>query len=340
MPVISEDEVATSSSPTKIPGLKRMPPVALRIPQKNPRRGSPVSSLGKGLPPPYIPPYVLEQSTTQQQQQQQNPPPTYQEESWKSEGDGPESQASEKVVSRRRLADRWCCILGTIVAILVTIAIGLAIGLTVGLKDHSHHGNSSGNDSDQSFPAGSFSFKADLQETSTNCTSNPSTWRCFPYNIGDAATFYWVITANGSTNSSSPFTISSSDNPFAPSFSNVPLKLLDKGEPTERLHFSFTMTKKVVPSGSLSPSNRAAECSFSGTVFEATMWTRQKGKSNVGEPDPGDTIYGPWPRNVEIVQSKESQLGQPQCEDSDGNVIADVQAESGTCSCRYSNVDG
>lgn len=149
MPVISENEVATSPpSPAKVPGLKRIAPVPLRIPQKNPRRGSPVSatssSPGSGLPPPYIPPYVLESQQQQQQQQTtlqnnppppQLPPPTYQEEGWKSEGEGPDYQAGDKLAVRRRLADRWCCILGTGVAILVTIAIGLAIGLTVGLKD-------------------------------------------------------------------------------------------------------------------------------------------------------------------------------------------------------------
>lgn len=208
-------------------------------------------------------------------------------------------------------------------------------------KRHANGDNDSSSSSfssDQSFPAGSFAFQVDLQDTLTNCTSNPSTWRCYPYTAGDSATFYWIITAHDAS-SSSPYTVSSTENPFAPSFSDRPLSVLDAGKPTERLHFSFSTTKTVVPSDNLTESNRAATCSFADTVFSATLWTRRRGGKTVSadEPTPGNVKFGDWPRDVQVEQTKKSELGQPRCEDGDGNVIADVQAEAGSCACEYAN---
>lgn len=337
MPVIAENEVAqTPPSPTNAVfgngSHSGSPP--LRIPLKNPRRASPASmSHRRGLPPPYVPPYILAPPTLH------HPPPIYTKED--AEIAEQESSQTAERSGRRKLADRWCCILGMVVALLVVIAVGLAIGLTIGLKDQhdqDHDGSSSSSgdseSSDQSFPAGSFAFEVHLQETSTNCTSNPSTWRCYPYSTGDSATFFWIITAH-----SSSFTISSTDNPFAPTFTDRPLTVLDAGKSTERLRFSFSMTKSVVPSDKLTANNRAASCTFADTVFEATLWTRRRGNTTLaeGESEPADVKFGDWPRNAEIVQRKDYELGQPKCMDSDGSAIADVQAESGTCSCQYAN---
>src|SRR6478735_999560 len=122
------------------------------------------------------------------------------------------------------------------------------------------------------FPAGSFAFKADLQNTTTDCTSNPSTWRCYPYEKGSSATFFWII----SSNNDSSYNISSTENPFAPSFTNLTLKVLDKDTSQERLQFSFSMNKTIVPDDQLSSSNRAAKCTFDDTLFEATLWTQRR----------------------------------------------------------------
>ncbi|KAL6411248.1 hypothetical protein AUP68_04950 [Ilyonectria robusta] len=172
------------------------------------------------------------------------------------------------------------------------------------------------------------------RETSTKCTSNPSTWRCYPYTDGDSAAFFWVITAE----SSSAYTISSTENPFAPSFVNRSLAIIDAGQSTERLRFSFSMAKSVVPSDKLTSDNRAATCIFDDTRFEATLWTRQRGNRTI-DPQPGDVKFGAWPGDAEIVQSKPGTTGPPKCEDTNGNSIGNVEARSGTCNCRYSNLD-
>lgn len=334
LPVIAENEVAhpQPSQPKPVVAHLSQLPLALRVPQKSPRRPSPGrSSPGtpQGHPPPYVPPYILGAVPTLN-----HPPPSYKEADGESQEREARMQRGE-YGGRRRHVDRWCYILGVAVAVLVIVAVGLAVGLTVGLQDKGRQKPSGGSDFlDQSFPAGSFSFEVNLQETSTNCTSNPSTWRCYPYTDGDSAAFFWVITAD----SSSAYTISSTENPFAPSFVNRSLAILDAGRSTERLRFSFSMAKSVVPSDKLTSDNRAATCIFDDTRFEATLWTRQRGNRTI-DPQPGDVKFGAWPGDAEIVQSKPGTTGPPKCEDTNGNSIGNVKARSGTCNCRYSNLN-
>lgn len=193
-------------------------------------------------------------------------------------------------------------------------------------------GSSSDEDTEEApFPAGSYSFETTLQSTTTDCTSRASTWRCYPYNIDSNATFFWILSP-----SDGGYTISSSENPFAPSFDNLTLSTVDKDGDDERLTFEFEMERSVVPEDALTEDNRAAKCRFAGTKFQATLWTKR------GVPADADTDGGKfarWPGDVEIVQSKEAELGQPVCEDADGNAIADVQASSGECTCDYANFE-
>lgn len=181
------------------------------------------------------------------------------------------------------------------------------------------------------FPAGSFAFKADLQNTTTDCTSNPSTWRCYPYEQGSSATFFWII----SSNNDSSYNISSTENPFAPSFTNLTLNVLDKDTSQERLQFTFSMNKTVVPDDQLSSSNRAAKCTFGDTLFEATLWTQRKR----GDEAAGNTKFAAWPGDVDVVQRKTFNGGSPNCVDSEGGQVGDVKSESGACECRYANYD-
>lgn len=161
MPIIAENEVALSppASPTAtlFGSINSSPP--LRIPQKNPRRGGGPGSLSpspspsppaganrnsaagslRGLPPPYVPPYILEPPTLHP------PPPRYTKEDAEiaEQGERQQEQQQDEVEAdelggtrrRGKMADRWCCVLGVVVALLVVVAVGLAIGLTVGLKD-------------------------------------------------------------------------------------------------------------------------------------------------------------------------------------------------------------
>ncbi|KAH7321381.1 hypothetical protein B0I35DRAFT_408336 [Stachybotrys elegans] len=323
MPVIDEHEevrpvpsivsVATTASP-------------LRIPQKSYRR-----SAARGLPPPYVPTTYL---------------PSYQYQYQLSK----EAERGFDRGRRGRLVDFWdhargwfadrgrtCRYIMLLGVFLVVIIIALAIGLTFGLRNRDSDGGtqSTGNRNPR-FPVGSYAFNTTLQRTVSDCTSNPSTWRCYPYEHGESASFFWIIT-QGNPGS---FNISSSDNPFAPSFSNVTLEILDGNEPTERLVFSFSMEKTVVPGGGITPSNRAAQCTFDDTTFEATLWTRRRRGRTIDLPPPAQSDYTAWPGDVEVAQVKPSALGSPpRCQDSSGTAIADVQAATGGCECRYASFE-
>lgn len=95
------------------------------------------------------------------------------------------------------------------------------------------------------------------------------------------------------------------------------------------------MDKTVVPSDARAPQNRAAKCTFGGTKFKATLWTR-RGGGGADDTDTGEK-FGAWPGDVEIIQSKDYELGEPKCEDENGNEIADVQANAGFCTCDYAS---
>ncbi|KAF5017719.1 hypothetical protein F66182_10317 [Fusarium sp. NRRL 66182] len=300
LPSIDENEVASSPSTHSPPS----PP--LRIPTKSPRRALP--------PPAYIPqnriypPYTLPA-----------PQPNYHEIKGKfieheSMDEGSCRDPTLCGLDKRR----GCCLLVIAVAFVAVVAIGLGVGLSL---RHEIPTLESWSEPPQ-YPAGSFSFKTTLQNTSTECTSNPSTWRCFPYTQGSSATFFWIITSVNSTS----YTISSSANPFAPSFTNLTLTPTPNND---RLQFSFSMNKTVVPDDKLSASNRAAECVFDDTHVDATLWM------NGGEGN-GDR-FADWPGDVEIVQRKTFGSGPLECVDSDGGSVGDVRATSGACECRYAN---
>ncbi|KAM0559393.1 hypothetical protein ACHAPJ_004420 [Fusarium lateritium] len=217
---------------------------------------------------------------------------------------------------------------------MAIVAIALGVGLAIGLKNNNENSiqESSISEPPPDFPAGSFAFKADLKNTTTECTSNPSTWRCYPYTTGSSATFFWIITPNNDTS----YNISSTENPFVPSFTNLTLNIIDKDTSKERLQFSYTMDKTVVPDDKLSSSNRAAKCTFNNTLFEATLWTQRSGDGDDGD-DSGK--FKSWPGDAEIVQRRMPGSGSPDCVDSEGDSIGDIKSGSGTCECRYANYD-
>ncbi|KAK5992902.1 hypothetical protein PT974_06327 [Cladobotryum mycophilum] len=328
MPIISED------------GQSPLPSPALRMPQKHARR-----SVGRGSitpPPPYasLSPsgYVI-------------PPPAALLES-KYEGDPEKMMVDEMKFDRppsdddRRNRGQWhpesrhrrCRFIG-IISMVMIIIVGLAVGLSLGLAKKSvTNGHPSTGSGSSSIPTGSFTLDTTLQNSSTGCTSNPTTWRCFPYSNGSPAKFYWTIEQGTGRNE---YQVSSSDNPFATSFTNISMTLLDASLGSERFVFSFQMNKTVVPSSALTSTNRAAKCTFSDTTFQATLWTRRtsvKSKHTRRQelPQPG---YPAWPGMVEVTETKNSTLGSPECEDDKGNMIADVQAGAGTCECLYGTPD-
>ncbi|KAH8682462.1 hypothetical protein BX600DRAFT_492499 [Xylariales sp. PMI_506] len=221
--------------------------------------------------------------------------------------------------------------------------------------------------SNLTFPAGSYTFTTALANVSTACTSNPDTFRCYPYSTYSAAPaastaqFFWTIApANGeeaaaaassSSSSSSSYAITASNNPFVPQFSNVPLAFLDRGQPTERMTFNFTMNAAVIPAAPLDASGVAATCYFNGTVMSATIWTRLAATfpaanltfgSAVGAGAPASSSFADWPYAVEIAQVASAGLGVPDCRSAaDGSALGSfaLAPGSGDCECFYSNYE-
>ena len=230
----------------------------------------------------------------------------------------------------------------------------------------------------QPFPAGAYAVSTYLTTIDANCTTQTSTWRCFPYTTyspgsGSAAavTFNWIInaTASSPTSSSSPaaapqpssssstasFMISSSDNPFAISFSNISLQLLDLGRPSERYTFSVPMDAYVVPSSPITSDNTAAACWYNGTRFEGSLYTRATANANASSmstmssaaPMPTSTPsngWSSWPGAVNVTQSIPGGNNVPNCYQlTDGVLGAPVtqglgpKPASEVCACQWRN---
>jgi hypothetical protein len=201
------------------------------------------------------------------------------------------------------------------------------------------------------FPAGSYAIETYLSSITTNCTSNPSTWRCYPYTTyaesttSSAATFSWIITLNEPATNPPSYTISSTDNPFSIVFSAMPLILLDSGLSTE--HYSFVLTsmnKPVVPSSAITTTNIATTCYFNQTSLEARLYTKMaktyppSSESSSGTSSNSTTSFVPWPYAAYVDQMDAGGANVPQCYDNSGNAAGDFAAETGgECSCLYQN---
>ncbi|OAQ97277.1 hypothetical protein LLEC1_02014 [Akanthomyces lecanii] len=144
---------------------------------------------------------------------------------------------------------------------------------------------------------------------------------------------------DGSANAVFPagsYYVSGAENPFAPDFANLAATMLDADQPTERLTFAFSANKTVVPADAAAPGSRVARCTYTGTVFQATLWTRCRGGKPFEAPS-HPSQYAPWPGDFEVSQYKNSTIGDPVCVDQQGKSIADIQAAGGSCLCRYSS---
>jgi len=123
------------------------------------------------------------------------------------------------------------------------------------------------------------------------------TWTCYPYTdyytdkSKSSATFNWAITG-----SKGAYKISSTSNPFAISFKNADLELLDEGKDTERYKFQLQQMKTVSPSTSLTDDGAAVQCDYSNTNLQASLYT----KMDKAYPDDttmgaGSPSYTTWP---------------------------------------------
>ena len=262
-------------------------------------------------------------------------------------------------------------LLAVVILVVVGLAIGLGVGLTVGRKNKDEDkGTTPSNSGDtepeliQQLPLGQYSFSTTLRAQQTNCSSNPATWRCYPYTIfnpsdpgtqaSSLSTFDWIIRNTSaiyatSTTPNTPtsgvpanLTISSTNNPFALAFTAQQLTYhADTNATSPRLTFAFALPKIVVPTSALTLSNAVTQCYFNSTVLSGTIYLA--GSLDSSASSTGSSSYQEWPHPVDIVQSSPGGEGIPDCyETVDGKLGARVEGlepevEGYECRCEYRN---
>ncbi|KAM0709663.1 hypothetical protein Q7P35_003703 [Cladosporium inversicolor] len=263
-------------------------------------------------------------------------------------------------------------ILAVAIVVVVGLAVGLGVGLTVGRKNgHESENTTTSNSGDtqqptliQQLPLGQYSFATTLRDQQTNCSSNPATWRCYPYTVfnpsdsstqtSSLSTFDWIIrntsaiyatntTPNTPTSGvSANLTISSTNNPFALAFTAQDLTYhADTNATSPRLTFAFALPKIVVPTSALTSNNVVTQCYFNNTILSGTIYL--EGSLDSSANSTGSSSYQDWPYAVEVIQSSPSGEGTPDCyETVDGKLGARVEglepeAEGDECRCEYRN---
>ncbi|TDZ33261.1 hypothetical protein C8035_v011695 [Colletotrichum spinosum] len=259
----------------------------------------------------------------------------------------PSVEDEKKINEDKGRRRRWYIIVGIVFTCLI---VGLSVGLTMDRKQTTLPTSDTPIPPANIFPSGSFAFTTALVSAATNCTSAPATWRCYPYQTysqnsseaqnGNAtrATYFWTI----SPRTSYSYQISAVANPYSPQFTNVSMDLLDGNSANERFVFNYTLVKTVaVDSENGGDAGGANKCTYAGTVFRATLWTRKTsdGRLDVAAQDGNDTVvsngsrWADWPGEVEVAEIKR---GGAECVDEDGKVVP-VKAGEGTCECLYAN---
>lgn len=274
---------------------------------------------------------------------------------------------------------RLALIMGIVLFVIIGLAVGLSVGLTVGRRKSNDAGNAnstqpSGTTPDaapaQPFPLGEYSFVTALRTQQTDCTSNPATWRCYPYTVyndsdnttssASLATFNWIISNTSSfyaTNETAPssaegvdsnLTISSTNNPFSISFTNQTLRYISASgnDSSPRYTFSFQMHKAVIPSSSILSSGAAAECFYNQTTFTGTLYLNASRSYPNGDlaDSTGVGGYQQWPYAVEVRQRQSGGTSVPDCYEYVNGRVGDrvlngldTQPLSRECICDYRN---
>ncbi|KAF4589412.1 tat pathway signal sequence [Ophiocordyceps camponoti-floridani] len=247
-----------------------------------------------------------------------------------SSNSGTVRQDDKGLFAHRRRAGRFLVLVAVIAIVIVALAVGLAVGLR---RNTDSSSGSASMPSNADFPAGSYSFNANVKTTETGCTSQASTWRCASSTSGSSPAANWDIRPRGN----GAYTISSpTASDLNPPFTDIALRILDANHPTERLVFTLPFNKTVTPAASSLPPTRAAKCTYQDVQLEATLYTRRRsGRAMAASSRLGQGMD--WPGDVEITQHMPSTIGQPTCSDANGIQIADVQAAQGDCSCVYTN---
>ncbi|EFQ25403.1 tat pathway signal sequence [Colletotrichum graminicola] len=255
-----------------------------------------------------------------------------------------EKRRGSKWVARRR---SWYRLI-ILAIIVIVLTVGLSVGLTVWNRQSQPVVTAGASNDTNLFPSGSFAFNTALLEANTGCTSDSSTWRCFPDRTysqspnASVATFFGTISQSNSY--AYQISSSSSSNPFFPQFSDETMTLVEGGSLDERLVFNFTLPKTVALSDAVTQGGRAATCDFPDMAFRATLWTRRNattalaqsvGMTATADSADGNVRWGVWPGQIEVEQVK---TGGPDCKDPAGKAVS-VAAGNDRCNCLYANFD-
>lgn len=233
---------------------------------------------------------------------------------------------------------------------VIGLAVGLGVGLTTGRKKNSDSAGDGDNTYTsqqpessvpiQQLPLGQYSFVTSLRAQQTNCTANPATWRCYPYTVLDPSnpstnttsqsTFNWIIRNESaiyatkdtpSTSSAgipSNLTLSSTNNPFALTFTNQSLTYhsSDENASPPMLTFSFTLPKTVVPTSAIASDNAATQCFFNNTILSGRIYLAASSSSSQSPQSGSASSAGnseQWPYGVEVLQGSAGGEGTPDC---------------------------
>jgi len=276
--------------------------------------------------------------------------------------------------TRRGGWGRLLAIIGVVFLVVIALAVGLGVGLT---RHHNSSSASSGEISSGSgkteaaaFPVGEYSLITSLSSQSTNCSSNAATWLCYPYQSYDAtspnasmATFNWILSNTSdvyATNSSKVTTdssgipanisISSTDNPFSISISNISLTYINN-DTNPRYYFEFAQPKSTIPTAALTSSGSASECFFNQTQLIGTLYlTNTSSAPSKDYPNGSSSAssggYTSWPYAINVQQVSPGGTNVPACYETKNGVIGSritdeftSQGSDSQCVCNYQNYD-
>ena len=289
----------------------------------------------------------------------ENSPPSYKTDP--SEPDGSQRRRSQSEPSRLTL---WFLSRGgwrrlaLLTALAIIVAVALGVGLGVGLTRKKSNasfvapeagGGSPSSPPPQPFPLGSWNIPVALTTTSTDCSSNPAIWACFPYQTysqsqtGSLYTFNWVISSTSAHPSDTSLQIASSPDPFGLSYPQTQLSLFDAGSQSERYTFSLPVPKQGTPTPSLVQGGGKEICFFNQSELSATLYTHAQQPAS--PPTNGQT----WPGTVYVEQSSPGGQNIPECfpVDASNNVIGPMitqglvpQPATARCSCIWDTTNG
>jgi hypothetical protein len=265
---------------------------------------------------------------------------------------------------------------------LIGLAVGLGVGLTTGKKKKSDgtdkgdatYTQQSPDDSmpAQQLPLGQYSFVTNLRAQQTNCTTNPATWRCYPYSVLDPSnpstnatsqsTFNWIIRntsaiyatkdtpSTPSAGIPANLTLSSTNNPFALTFTNQTLTYhsssSDDNASPPMLTFAFTLPKTVVPTSAIASDNSATQCFFNSTILSGRISLAASSFEGLSTDSAANSDSPQrWPYGVEVLQSSAGGEGTPDCYKTVNGGLGErvtegsesIAAVGEECRCEYSN---